>query len=301
MISANPGDTDPRLFEVGDTYDVSFGGTGGATLEDAVVLRSDSAPGGGGIIVFSGTDQNGDATQVVWTPDFELNGWYWDHYHPWAEPGFYNTDTNGSYAHTFVCFAAQTRIRVPGGTTMAGDLRAGDDVWTLDQGPMPLIWSGQCHQPGRGSGAPVLFKTGSIGNNAPLRLSQQHRVLVHSARAEIMFGAPEVFVPAKAMINGRDIQLIPCPTITYVHLLLASHQVLTADGALCESLLYSDMVADLALPETDKAIPNGATYAARLVLTYAEACALLAAPRTKGMTKPNAIGQRLHRREFALV
>ncbi|MEZ5714708.1 MAG: hypothetical protein R3D85_05800 [Paracoccaceae bacterium] len=72
IITTHDDDDDPRLFEVGDTYDVSYGGPGGAhTLTDAVVIRSDAAPGGGGVIVFEGLDEDGNLTQVVWTPDFD--------------------------------------------------------------------------------------------------------------------------------------------------------------------------------------------------------------------------------------
>jgi len=308
VITSNVGASEPRLFEVGNTYDISFGGPGGTTIEDAVVLRSDAAPGDGGVIVFSGLDQSGDPTQVVWAPAFDLDGWYNDNYYPRAEPEFYNTDTNSAYTHKFVCFAAQTRIKVPGGAVMAGNLRPGDLVCTLDQGSMPLIWTGQCQQPGRGTGAPVLFMPGSIGNHAPLRLSLQHRVMVQSARAEMMFGSSQVLVPAKAMINGRDILLAPCRVITYVHLLLASHQILSAEGGPCESLLMGDMAVDLALPDAGlSTITQCARRSARPVLTYTEARTLLSAPR--GISPDRAMaaisdkdfGQRLRRRNIALV
>lgn len=316
VITVNPGDTDPRLFGIGDTYDISFGGIGHGTLEDAVVVRSDAAPGGGGVIVFSGANQFGDLTEIVWSPGFDLNGWYWDNYNPSAEPEFYTTDINGAYTHTFVCFAAETRIRVPGGVALAGDLGAGDQVWTLDGGPMPVMWRGQRQQPGLGRAAPVLFLPGTIGNEAPLRLSQQHRVLVQSARAELLCGAPEVFVPAKAMINEHDILLAPCLSITYVHLLLNSHQILNAEGALCESLLLGEMAVDILLHDAGSnrgdgplPMPQVAYQAARPVLTYAEARVLLADPQatTIPSTTPpagarkRAGGQRLRRRDMALV
>lgn len=42
VITTKPGEDDPRLFEIGDTYDVSWGGqSGSGTIIDAVVIRSD--------------------------------------------------------------------------------------------------------------------------------------------------------------------------------------------------------------------------------------------------------------------
>ncbi|WP_417524405.1 hypothetical protein [Marinovum sp.] len=68
-ITSHDGDSDPRLFEVGETYSVSYiGPNGPVTIANAVVMRSDAAPVDGststtptdaGVIVLSGLDQNG--------------------------------------------------------------------------------------------------------------------------------------------------------------------------------------------------------------------------------------------------
>jgi hypothetical protein len=272
VITAKDGDPDPRLFEVGDTYDVSYGGNGGMTLLDAVVIRSDSAPGGGGVIVFEGLDENGDLTQVVWTPDFDLESWYFDNFTNGNPPQFYTTDQNASYDHTFVCFAAETRIATAMGGIAAGEVWEGDHVATLDAGPQPVVWTGQRRVAGTGRNAPVLFTNGAIGNHAPLRLSQQHRVLVRSPLAELMFGASEVLVPAKALVDGVSVQIVPCRQITYVHLLLPRHQLVMAEGAPCESLLLGDMARDAI------GLPKGAfgcdATPVRPILSFAEAVAL---------------------------
>lgn len=272
VITAKAGDPDPRLFEVGDTYDVSFGGNGGTTLTDAVVIRSDSAPGGGGVIVFEGLDQNGDLTQVVWTPDFDLETWYFDNFVSGQAPEFYTTDQNAAYDHTYVCFAAETRIATAMGGVAAGEIWEGDHVDTLDGGPQPVVWTGRRRVPGLGRNAPVLFTVGAIGNHAPLRLSQQHRVLIHSPMAELMFGASEVLVPARALVDGTSVRIAPCASISYVHLLLPDHHMVNAEGAPCESLLLGD-----AARETT-GLPAGAfgcdNKPARLILSFAEAIAL---------------------------
>lgn len=274
IITSKEGDDDPRLFEVGDTYDISYGGMGGGTtLEDAVVIRSDAVPGGGAI-VFEGTDARGDLVQIVWSPGFDLEQWYWDNFEKGQSPGFYTTDQQPMYNYEYICFDAGTQIAIPGGTCPAGDLRPGQLVNTVDAGPQPILWVGSRRSAARGKAAPVLFAAHAIGNSAPLRLSQHHRVLVRSELAELLFAASEVLVPAKALANGRDVRIVPQREITYVHILLAQHHLLIAEGAACESLLWGSaadaLLYDLPMPEKPSQTP------ARPILKYYEALALTA-------------------------
>ncbi len=248
IISANPDDPDPRVFELGDTYDVSFGGHGGSVLEDAVVIRSDSA-GNGGAIVFEGVDANGAVVQVVWTPDFDLENWYWSNYNPSAEPGFYTSDQNPNYDHKFVCFAWDTLIDTPYGAEKAGHLQVGDRVWTKDRGDQVVRWVGQRRLSGVGVNAPVVFAPGAIGNDRPLRLSQQHRVLINSPLVQLYFGEEAVLAPAKALVNGYSVRLQACRSIAYVHLLLDHHELIAAEGASCETMFLGDMAAQLLAPD----------------------------------------------------
>jgi hypothetical protein len=147
VITTKEGDDDPRLFEVGDTYNITWGGQGGGgTIIDAVVVRSDPSPGGegAGIIVFEGVDENGEPAQVIWTPGLDLEGWYSDNYNPSAEPEFYTQDMDASYDHRFVCFASETRIRTPEGSKAAGAFRSGDLVSTKDDGDVAVVEGGRC-------------------------------------------------------------------------------------------------------------------------------------------------------------
>ena len=277
VITTHDGDAEPRLFEVGDTYDVSFGGSGGNhTLANATVIRSDASPdGAGGVIVFEGLDQNGDLTQVVWTPDFDLQAWYSDHFVNGVPPKYYITDQNAGHTHGYVCFAAATRIETAIGGIRAGDIWEGDLVNTLDAGPQPVLWVGRRRVAGQGANAPVLFAPGTIGNFAPLRLSQQHRVLLRSPLAELMFAASEVLVPARALVNGCDIRIEPCGVVDYVHLLLPAHHLLFAEGAPCESLLPGPVAQEVAA--IPPALAARRYRAARPVLSHVEALALLGA------------------------
>ncbi|TNF22926.1 MAG: Hint domain-containing protein [Rhodobacteraceae bacterium] len=275
LITTLAGDAEPRYFEIGDTYDLTFTDGDGVThvVDGAVVLRSDSVGSDGGVVVFEGQDQYGDTVQVVWTPNVDTDAWYDNATSGGGAARFYTTDQDASYTHGYVCFAEEARITTTAGALPAGEVRPGQRVLTLDAGLREVTWIGRQTLRGHGKAAPVVFDPGAIGNDRPLRLSQQHRVLVRTPLAELMFGASEVLAPAKALVNGRDIRIRPCATITYVHLLLDSHQILRAEGALCESLLLGDMACDLiSLPEGLAA--RTAQVPARRILRYHEAIAL---------------------------
>lgn len=278
VITSLEGDDDPRLFEVGDTYDLSWGSDASAnSITNAVVVRSDSAPGGGGGIIFEGLDASGETVQIIWTPDFDLTAWYADATESDGTAGFYTTDQDPDYTHTYVCFAADTRIATPKGPKRARDISAGDLVNTRDSGAQCVLWAGHRRVHGGGANAPVLFAPGSIGNRKPLRLSQQHRVMLRTPLAELYFGAGEVLVPAKSLINGGAITLQPCAKITYVHLLLKEHHILSANGAPCESLLLGNIAAGVVGVVGESDVPQGLAQnirhqsAARLILSMQEA------------------------------
>ncbi|SMY09032.1 Hint domain-containing protein [Flavimaricola marinus] len=279
VINTNPGDPEPYIYDIGDTYDVSWGGSGGGgSIEDAVVIRSDAAPGGGGIVVFEGTDGNGDIVQVVWTPGFNLEGWYSDNYNPSMEPQFYTSDQDPGYTYSYVCFAAGTLISTLDGSVPVEAIRPGDLVRTRDDGPVPLVWSGRRTLRGTKDNAPVRFEAGTIGNARDLYLSQQHRILLTSPLAELYFGATEVLIPARAMIGAPGITIAPRPEIDYVHLLFERHQIVLAEGASCESLLMGDVALNRLVGEPDLLDADAAranafrhTKAARPVLTMKEA------------------------------
>jgi hypothetical protein len=135
------------------------------------------------------------------------------------------------------CFANGTPIQTPGGWRRIEDLRPGDLVTTAT-GPMPVIWSG-----GRKIGAdilatqpelrPVHVPPGAIGNQSALRLSAQHAILVTTAE-----GRP-VLVRARhlAEVGFRGLRIANgVLQVTYHHILLPRHAIVSAHGAFAESL-----------------------------------------------------------------
>ena len=244
QITSHPDDTNPRLFEVGETYSLSFSDGDITTLNDDTVIRSDILSGNQGAVVFEGTDQDGALVQVVWSPNFDLEGWYDNVVSSGGRAGFYNTDRVAE-DYGFACFTHGTHIRTPGGTAAVETLRPGDLVLTRDHGPQPLLWHSRSIVPGIGRAAPVTIAPNVFGEGAALTLSAQHRVLVQSPVAALAFGQDEVLVPIKALVDGKRIRRNTAGLMRYHHLLFEHHEIIMANGVWCESLLLGDH-----LPET---------------------------------------------------
>ncbi len=136
---------------------------------------------------------------------------------------------------TIICFASGTLIDTPHGPRPIDSLTPGDLVLTADHGPQPIRWHGHRTVPGVGAGTPVRFAAGAIGNARTLIVSPQHRMLVRDPRTQLYFGEEEVLVPAKALVDGRTVTQEPCAEVTWHHLMLDRHAILTAEGAPAES------------------------------------------------------------------
>jgi hypothetical protein len=201
-----------------------------------VVLRSDDLAVGEGAIVFEGLDENGDLTQVVWTPNFDLETWYFDNFNNGNSPGFYTTDqVAGDYR--LACFAAGTLIGTPKGPQPVELLHPGALVETRDHGAQPILWKTDQRLAGRGSAAPIRFAAEAWGNEDIVMLSGNHRVLLTGWEAELNFGASEVYVPAKALLNRPGVVRVARRHIRYIHLALPVHAALMSHGMWTESLL----------------------------------------------------------------
>lgn len=138
------------------------------------------------------------------------------------------------------CFAAGTSIRTPTGPVAVEDLEVGQLVDTMDVGPQPVRWIGKQSVPGEGRFAPVRFDTGAIGNDAPLLVSAQHRMLIADWRSELMTGEPEVLCAAIHLCDGDAIQQVQVERVTYYHIMFDSHQIVFANGAPAESFFVGD-------------------------------------------------------------
>ncbi len=245
-ITSNVGDDNPYIFELGDTYDLSWTGHGGGTMDDAVVIRSDFLPSGGQVVVFEGVNEDGDPFQMVWTPGFDLEAWYWDNGGGPSSPNaFWTADVSSAETTQVPCFAADTMIATPDGEVPVATLRPGDAVELFDGGQATVLWCGAATVLGRGTAAPVVIDAGTLGNPRRLVVSQNHRLMLASPHAELFFGASEVFAPAKALVNGDTIRIENRREIDYRHILLAGHQGILANDTPCESLFLGDVASHL--------------------------------------------------------
>lgn len=141
------------------------------------------------------------------------------------------------------CFTAGTLIACPGGLRPVEELGPGDLVLTRDHGARAILWSGAARTAGTGAFAPVRFAPGALGNVRDLFLSPQHRVLLSGWRVKLLFGEDEVLVAAKDLVGAPGITREERADVTYVHLLLASHDILEAEGAPAESLHLGPYIA----------------------------------------------------------
>lgn len=162
-----------------------------------------------------------------------------------------NTDTGFVKLTTTPCFVAGTMIDTVDGPRPVEDLRPGCMVQTRDHGPQPLRWIGRTIRKAKGADAPVVFAKNALGDHGETALSPNHRVLVRSASAEMLFGQNEVLVKAKDLINDTTIRPRADGQDTiYVHLLFDRHEIIRGDGLESESYHPGDQTLESFDPET---------------------------------------------------
>ncbi len=148
-----------------------------------------------------------------------------------------------------ICFAAGTMIATPDGEVPVEQLCAGDDLCTWDGDVLPVRWIGRRHLSWWDLAVnpqlrPVRIFAGGLGGGLPrtdLVVSPQHRVLIEGPKIDLWFGTSRVLVAAKSLVDGDRAQFeSQVDHVTYFHLLLDGHQILSANGAPAESLLLGD-------------------------------------------------------------
>src|SRR6056297_1176082 len=159
-----------------------------------------------------------------------------------------------------ICFTPGTRIETPDGPRLVEELREGEYVQTKDNGAEEIQWIGSRRMSGARLFAmphlrPVRIRAGALGIERPdeeLLVSPEHRMLIKGDVAQALFNTPEVLVSAKDLINGGTVCVdLAVREVTYVHLLLPSHQVLWANGVETESF-HPASAALSALDEQDR-------------------------------------------------
>lgn len=160
-----------------------------------------------------------------------------------------------------ICFTPGTLIETPDGARLVEDLREGDTLQTRDNGAQEIQWVGSRRMTGARLFAmpelrPVRIRAGAFDLDRPEQeflVSPNHRMLVRGHVARDLFNTDEVLVSAKDLINGttvtRDTQV---KQVTYVHLMLPSHQIVVANGVETESF-HPASTSLSTIPEEDRA------------------------------------------------
>jgi len=139
---------------------------------------------------------------------------------------------------TVVCFTSGTLIDTGSGARPVESLRVGDFVTTLDNDLQQIRWIGKRTIPNAVLKAqpylqPIRIPKNAFGHGVPERdvqLSPQHRILVSGWSAYTHFQSSEILAPAKSLFEPIEVA-----GVTYIHILLDRHEILTSSGLKSES------------------------------------------------------------------
>jgi len=129
-----------------------------------------------------------------------------------------------------------TRVDTLKGPVPANALRPGDQILTLDDGPVPVLRVTRRALPSAGFFAPVLLRAPFFGAQRDLLTSSDQLVMLSGTQVEYHFGEDEVLVPAAALIDGRRALAEHRRAVTIsVALDLGCPALFTADGCVLMS------------------------------------------------------------------
>ncbi len=227
-----------------DENDTLHGGDG----DDLFLLQTPSEAGSGTIDIIGGEGDETDGDTLLLTPDIGQD-----------DITFTNTDDaagglSGSFSmpdgtvvtfseiENIICFTPGTLILTEQGERPVESLRPGARVITRDHGVQTLRWIGASRVPGTGRFAPIRVGRHLLaGARRSLLVSPQHRFVFGGYETALHFGEDEVLAAATHLADGEHAIRLPCPQISYIHLLFDAHEVIFAEGAATESFHAADI------------------------------------------------------------
>lgn len=233
--------------EGGDGMDTIVGGTGNDTLDGGNNSDLFTFDGAGDHVIIGGEDADGSDIDVI-----DLSGINARVTQSGPESGIIEyLDAGGAVINTatysqieqVICFTPQALIMTSKGPSRADVLRVGDKIVTRDNGTQELAWVGQ-KTLGLGNMianpelALVTIAAGALGNDLPerdLHVSPNHRVLMIGEMNRLLFDTSEVLVAAKHLVGRPGITQSVPNSVTYLHLMFESHELILSDGAWTES------------------------------------------------------------------
>ena len=145
-----------------------------------------------------------------------------------------------------VCFVRGTLILTENGSVLVENLSVGDTIQTRNSGCQVISWMSQKTMSTNTNArhTPIRISANALGDGLPKRdllVSPQHRILLTDWRAELLFGEPEVLVPAKHLVNDDTIRVATdLEEFEYFHILFDSHQTIFSEGLPTESFHPGD-------------------------------------------------------------
>lgn len=250
------GGTGDDLLEGGDGTDILTSGIGNDSLEGGMGSDTFNFDGVGGHTIIGGEDTDGTDIDVLDLTGF--GGTASSVTQTGAESGFVEFfDTNGNVSRVVnyseieqvvICFTPGTYLAIMRGEVAVENLREGGKIFTRDNGIQTLAWAGKRDLNARELADrpefnPVHIRKGALGNNAPehdMVVSPNHRMLITSNIAEVLFGEREVLVAAKHLISLDGVDQIVTQNVQYIHLMFEKHEIVLANGAWTESFQPGD-------------------------------------------------------------
>jgi hypothetical protein len=192
-----------------------------------------------------------------------------------------------------ICFTPGTLILTAEGPRPVETVAPGMRLQTKDNGCAEVLWTGRRRITGARLHAmphlaPVRLREGALDRGVPdtgILVSPDHRLVLRGARARALFNEDEVLVAARDLVNDDSVVVERgLREVTYIHLLLPSHQIVFANGVETESfhpasaalvtMEDSQLAAMFAQLPGLAADPQGYGDYARRVLSRSEAAIL---------------------------
>lgn len=138
-----------------------------------------------------------------------------------------------------VCFTSGTAIRTPTGPVLIDNLSIGDLVCTMDNGPQPIRWIGRrtvnkAELAAQPDICPILIKRGILGVERDLLVSPQHGMLIDGGKQ--LARARHLAETTRGIRVARGKR-----SVTYIHLMFDTHQIIFAEDVPSESFYPGPM------------------------------------------------------------